>query len=159
MASRHVWASVVLLMAAVVWAVALFMRPAPWNESTAVVIAAGLLVTVAVSVVAVMVESSRLGYWLGVSALGLMLAIAGLRPLDWVWVVATALTAVSALLMAHRSLGGWLRIEGPVAPVPARAIALGLVLLAAPIVTALSAIDGSGDAIAWLTMVAWGVLV
>ena len=114
---------------------------------------------VAVSVVAMMLESSRLGYWLGVLVLGLMLMIAGLRSTDAAWVIATAFTALGAVLMADRKLGGWIRLEGPVAPVPMRAIALGLTFLVAPIVTALSVVDGSGSAIAWLTMAAWAVLV
>jgi hypothetical protein len=105
-----------------------------------------------------MLESSRLGYWLGLSALGLMLVVAGLRPLDTVWVIAIALTAVGALLMADRKLGGWIRVEGPVAPVPRRAVALGLVLLAAPIISALSSIGGSADAIVWLALAAWAIL-
>jgi len=88
-----------------------------------------------------------------------MLMIAGLRTLDSVWAIATAFTALGAVLMADRKLGGWIRLEGPVAPVPMRAIALGLTFLVAPIVTALSVVDGSGSAIAWLTMAAWAVLV
>ena len=147
-----------LLLAAMAWAVALFVEPAPWSESAALVIAVGLLVTVAVAVVAVMIESSRMGYWLGVSALGLMLIIGGLRALDGVWAIASALTALSALLMADHRLGGWIRLEGPVAPVPQRATALGLVLLGTPILTAVF-LYRSGDAIAWLAMAAWGVLV
>ncbi len=118
MASRHVWAAGVLLFAAVAWAVALFIEPAPWNESTAVVIGAGLLITASVAVVAMMIDNSRLGYWVGVSALGLMLVIAGLRRLDAFWVIAISSTALGALLMADRRLGGWIRMEGPVAPVP-----------------------------------------
>ena len=158
MSSRHLWACVALLLAAMGWAVALFVEPAPWSESAALVIAAGLLVTVAVAVAAVMIESSRMGYWLGVSALGLMLIIGGLRALDAVWAIASALTALGALLMADHRLGGWIRLEGPVAPVPERATALGLVLLGAPILTAVF-LYRSGDAIAWLAMAAWGVLV
>ena len=159
MASRHLWAAVALLVAAVAWALALVIEPAPWSESAAVVIASGLLVTVAVSVVAVMVESSRLGYWLGVFALGLMLIIAGLRSLDAVWGIATAFTAGGALLMADRRLGGWIRMEGPVAPVPQPATALGLVLLGAPILTAVSLVNRAGGAITWLALAVWGVLI
>jgi hypothetical protein len=159
MASRHIWAAAVLLLAAVAWAVALFIEPAPWSESAAVVIASGLLVTVAVSIVAVMVDNSRMGYWLGVSGLGLMLVIAGLRRLDAFWVIAISFTALGALLMADRRLGGWIRMEGPVAPVPQRATALGLVLLGAPILTALFLANRSGGAIVWLALASWGFLL
>ena len=159
MASRHLWASISLLLAALAWATALLVAPAPWTESAAAVIASGLLVTVSVSIAAVMIESSRLGYWLGVSALGLMLVIAGLRRLDTAWVIAVASTGVGFVLMADRRLGGWIRVDGPVAPVPRRATALGLVLLGVPILTAVSLLHRSGGAIVWLALAAWGVLV
>jgi hypothetical protein len=159
MASRHIWASVALLLAAVAWAIALFIEPAPWTESAGAVLGAGLVVVTAVAVTAVMIESSRLGYGLGVSGAGLMLVIAGVRAIDAAWVIAVTLTMISGVLLADRRLGGWIRVEGPVAPVPTPAIALGLVLLGAPILTALSVVDGSGEAIVWLGMTAWGILI
>ena len=116
------------------------------------------MVLIAVAVTAVMIENSRLGYWLGVSGVGLMLVIAGIRHIDAAWVTAVALTAVGGVLLADRRLGGWIRMEGPVAPIPSRAVALGLVLLAAPIFTALSVIDGTGNAIVWLALAAWAIL-
>lgn len=158
MASRHIWASVGLLSAAVAWAVALFMDPAPWTEIAGAVLGAGLVVVSAVAVTALMIESSRFGYWLGAAGVGLMLVIAGLRAIDPAWMVAVTLTATAGVLMADRQLGGWIRPDGPVAPIPSRAVALGLVLLAAPILTALLLVDGSGDAIVWLGLAAWGVL-
>jgi hypothetical protein len=159
MASRHIWASVALLLAAVAWAIALFIEPAPWTESAGAVLGAGLVVVTAVAVTAVMIESSRLGYGLGVSGAGLMLVIAGVRTIDAAWVIAVTLTMISGVLLADRRLGGWIRVEGPVAPVPTPAIALGLVLLGAPILAALSVVDGSGEAIVWLALTAWGILI
>ena len=160
MASRHIWASIGLLSAAVAWAVALIIEPAPWDANVGAVLGVGLVVTIAVAVVAIMIESSRFGYWLGVSAVGLMLALAGMRELDTIWVIAIALTAVAGVLMADRRLGGWIRTEGPVAPVPTRATGLGLLLLVTPILTALSLFNESGGrAIVWLTLVSWGILV
>jgi hypothetical protein len=159
MASRHIWASLALLLAGVAWALALFIEPAPWTESAAAVLGAGLVVVSAVAVTAVMIESSRFGYWLGVSGAGLMLVVAGIRSIDPAWITAATLTTIAGVLLADRRLGGWLRMEGPVAPVPSKAIALGLVLLEAPIITALSQVDGSGDAVVWLALAAWGILI
>lgn len=116
------------------------------------------MVVSAVAVTAVMIESSRFGYWLGVSGAGLMLVVAAIRKIDPAWIIAATLTTVAGVLLADRRLGGWIRTEGPVAPVPSRAIGLGVVLLAAPILTALSLVDG-GDAIVWLGLTAWGILV
>ena len=159
MPSRHIWASVGLLSAAVAWAVALLIEPAPWTESAGSVLGAGLVVVSAVAVTSVMIESSRFGYWLGVSGAGLMLVIAGIRPIDTAWIIAAALTTTAGVLMADRRLGGWIRTEGPVAPVPHKAIALGLVLLNAPILTALFLVDGAGDAIVWMGLTAWAILI
>ena len=158
MASRHTWASVCLLSAAVAWAVALVIEPAPWTESAGAVLGAGLVVVSAVAVTAVMIESSRFGYWLGVSGAGLMLVVAAVREIDPAWIIAAALTTIAGVLMADRRLGGWIRTEGPVAPVPSRAIGLGVLLLAAPIATALFLVDG-GDAIVWWGLAAWGILI
>ena len=158
MASRHLWASIALLLAALAWAIALLIDPAPWTDSAGAVLGTGIVVVIAVAVTAVMIENSRLGYWLGVSGAGLMLVIAGVRAIDAAWVIAVTMTAISAVLLADRRLGGWIRMEGPVAPVPARAVALGLVLLAAPIGTALSVVEGSGNAIVWLALAAWAIL-
>ena len=158
MASRHIWASVGLLSAAVAWAVALFIESAPWTDSAGAILASGLVVLSAVAVTGVMIESSRFGYWLGVSGAGLMLVIAAIREIDPAWIIAATLTTIAGVLMADRRLGGWIRTEGPVAPVPSRAIGLGLLLLAAPIVTALSLVDG-GDTIVWLGLTAWGILI
>lgn len=158
MASRHIWASVGLLSAAVAWAIALIIEPAPWSESAGAVLGAGLVVVSAVAVTSVMLESSRFGYWLGVSGAGLMLVVAGIRAIDTAWIIAAALTTIAGVLMADRRLGGWIRTEGPVAPVPPKAIALGLVLLSAPILTALFVVDGAGGAIVWMGLTAWGIL-
>ena len=158
MASRHISASVALLSAAVAWAVALFIDHEPWTETAGAVLGTGVVVVIAVAVTAVMIENSRFGYWLGVSGGGLMLVIAGIRSIDAAWFTAVTLTAVGGVLLADRRLGGWIRMEGPVAPIPGRAVALGLVLLAAPIVTALSVIEGSGNAIVWLALASWAIL-
>ena len=117
------------------------------------------MVVSAVAVTAVMIESSRFGYWLGVSGAGLMLVIAAIRAIDTAWITAAALTTIAGVLMADRRLGGWIRTEGPVAPVPPKAIALGLVLLIAPILTALVPVDGAGDAIVWMGLTVWGILI
>ena len=147
------------MLAAVAWGVALIVEAAPWDTNGAAVLAAGLVVIAAVAVTAILVESSRLGYWLAVAGVGLMLAIAGSRAMDPAWVVAVSLTAAAGVLMADRRLGGWIRVEGPVAPVPVLATALGLILLVAPILTAFALPVGSGGAIIWLTLATWGILI
>ena len=159
MASRHIWASVALLSAAVAWAVALLIEPAPWTEMAGAALGTGLVVVIAVAVTAVVIESSRFGYWLGVAGAGLMLVIAGVRAIDAAWVTAVTLTMIAGVLLADRRLGGWIRMEAPVAPIPSQAVALGLTLLTAPLLTAISLVDRSGDAIVWLALAGWAILV
>ena len=118
-----------------------------------------MVVVIAVAVTAVMIESSRFGYWMGVAGAGFMLVIAAVRAMDTAWVIAVTLTAFGGVLMADRRLGGWVRMEGPVAPIPSQATALALVLLAAPILTSLFIVDGSGDVIVWLALAAWGIVI
>ncbi len=159
MTSRHIWASIALLFAAFGWAAALVIEPAPWIESTAAVLGAGLMLTCAVAVTAVLIEHSRFGYWLGIFGVGLMAAIAGLRSIDATWVVAIVLMTIAGVLFADPRLGGWIRMEGPVAPVPGQAAALGTLLLAAPTLTALSLFNRSGVAVGWLALASWAILV
>ena len=147
-----------LLLASVAWAIALLVDSGQWGAEAGGVIGAGVVVVVAVSVAAMMIENSRLGYWLGVSAVVIMLAVAAFRSVDAYWVSAVSLTGAAGVLMADRRLGGWIRLEGPVAPVPDRAIALGLVLLLAPILTALS-LTGPGGTVVWLALAAWAILI
>lgn len=158
MPSRHIWASVALVFAAVGWAIGLFIAPEPWEAPTARVIATGLLVTMAVAVSGMMIESSRLAYRLAVAGLGLMLAIALLRPIDVAWIAAVLFTGAAGMLMADRRLGGWIRLERPIAPVPGPATGLSLMLLLGPPLTALSMTDQPAGAIVWLALAAWAVL-
>ena len=159
MGSRHTWASVALTVASLTWAIALFSDPAPWDSRSAGVLAAGLVVTVAVAVAAVLIEHSRFGYWLGILGLGLMVATSGFRAIDTTWVIAIVLTTAAGVFLADPRLGGWIRIEGAVAPVPGRAAALGTLLLITPTLTALTLIDRSGDAIVWLGLASWAILI
>ena len=159
MTSRHIWASVALLLAALGWAVALVIDPAPWIESTAAVLGAGLMVTCAVAVTAVLIEHSRFGYWLGIFGLGLMVAIASFRSIDPTWVAAIVVMTIAGVLFADPRLGGWIRMEGAVAPVPGQAAALGMLFLIAPTLTALSLVNRSGVAVGWLGLASWAILV
>jgi hypothetical protein len=156
MPSRHTSASAAILAASVAWAVTLVLDSD--TEATAVA-ATGLVVVAAVAAVAVMVENSRIGYWVGVFGLGLMLVVASLTEVSAAWIVSIVLTSISSVLMADPRLGGWIRAEAPVAPIPNRATALGGLLLVAPIATAISRIDSRGGSLIWLSLATWGVLL
>jgi len=126
---RHGWASLGLLASALatIWLVVASDRP-----SAALVLAVSLLLWAVVAVVAILVEHSRFGYWLSVFALlvnGLILALSQIG-VSW-WIAAVSLGAV-AVLFSDPSLGGWVRRRTSAAPVPLRAVLLGVILLLLP---------------------------
>ena len=158
MPSRHIWATSLLMAAALAWALGLFVAPAPWAAAPASVVGAGVAVTVAISVAGILIQASRLAYWLGIGALGLMLLLAAIRPLGPSWVAALALTGLAGVMMADRRLGGAIRLEPATAPVPDTALALIMLLLGGPVVTALFLTGSRSGAIVWLSLASWGLL-
>jgi hypothetical protein len=151
-------ASLSLLVATGFWAVRLFLVPEPWSVPVAAVVAAGLLISASASIAGILVDHNRLAWRLGWAALGLLSVVALLRPFSMLWVVGVALMGGAGLAYTDRSLGGWLRSRGPVAPVPASAVGLGMILLWLPVLTALSS-PKAGVAMAWLALASWVALL
>ncbi|MGH8929025.1 MAG: hypothetical protein ACRDWH_11780, partial [Acidimicrobiia bacterium] len=142
-------------MSALTWGLSLLAEPAPWEKTTAVVLGTAMVIISTVSVAGILVEGNGLAYSIGFGNLGLTLAVAAIRPIDLWWMIGLALSASTGVLMADRRLGGWLRVERPVAPVPPGAVALALLLLVGPAVTAFSLVERASGAIAWLSLMAW----
>ncbi len=141
MPGRHLWASGALLATALVTSVLLVAPRGSWHPTTAVVLAASLVIWAAVAVVAILLENSRLGYFLGLFALLISAVIAVLQPISLLWWAVVALLAIAALLFSDTSLGGWVRQRTSAAPVPTRAVLLALLLLTIPGLTALTLSD------------------
>lgn len=138
MRGRHLWACGTLLATALGTAALLVAEPEPWHPTTAVIISACLVIWATVAAVAILLENSRLGYRLGIFVLVFSAVITVLHHISPLWWVAVAHIAVSAFLFTDPTLGGWVRQRTSVAPVPARAVVLGLALLTIPGLTALS---------------------
>lgn len=156
---RHLLAAALTLITSLTWAGALTMSPAPWTALTAGVIAAGVLVTAAVTVTLVMVQSSPVGYRLSWGLLAVEGLIASLQPITALWWAGVLLIAATGALLADSTLGGWIRLQPPPTPVPASSLVLCLLLLASGPVTALASPSAELRWLPSLTFGAWLVLV
>ena len=153
------WASAAVLISSVAAAVQLFLSPAPWHQLAASVLGCSLVVMAAVSVTAIVVENSRLGYWLSVFTLLTQAVVAIRHPINLIWWVATALLGVAAVLVSDPRLGGWVRGRTTATPVPFLAVLLALILLAAPTLVALVNQGQHPGALLLLTACCWILLL
>ncbi|MGQ0849072.1 MAG: hypothetical protein ACT4OP_08150 [Actinomycetota bacterium] len=154
---RHMVASVMLVVSALIWSVMLFVDPTPWSPTAGAVLSAGLVLPAVVSAVAIMVEQSRFGYLVGLGVLGGQAAVAVGYGLGLPWVLGAAATGITGMTMADPTLGGWLRPK----PGPRRrfTLAVSLLLLTSPTLAAL--VSGATDPgpLAWLAIGSWAVLL
>jgi hypothetical protein len=126
---------------------------------TAGVIAAGLLVTAAVAVTLVVIESSPVGYRISWALLVTEALIGSLQPISGLWWTGVLLIAATGAFSADSTLGGWMRQQPPPTPVPASSLALCLTLLAGGPVTALASPSTPLSWLPLLTLGAWLVLI
>lgn len=147
------------LVTSLTWAGALTLSPQPWTPITAGVMAAGLLVTAAVAVTLVVVQSSPVGYRISWGLLAVEALIASLQPISGVWWTGVLLIAATGALLTDSTLGGWIRQQPPPTPVPASSLALCLTLLAGGPVTALASPSTDLTWLPLLTFCAWLVLL
>jgi hypothetical protein len=155
---RHIFASIMLLATTAYWAVWLFISPPPWSAPAAAVMATGVVIAATISVAGLLIEHSPLGYRLGWSILSFLTLVALIRPLDSAWVAGVVIVGFTAMSFTHRTLGGWIRSEPPVAPVPRSAVGLALTLLAAPVVSAFVTMSVDTGLLPWLALACWTIL-
>ncbi len=156
---RHLLAAALTLITSLTWAGALTVSPKPWTALTAAVIAAGLLVTAAVAVTMVVVQSSPVGYRLSWGLVAMEALIAGLQPITALWWAGVILISAAGAVLTDSTLGGWIRQQPPPTPVPASSLALCLLLLASGPVTGLASPSADLPWLPALTLGAWLVLV
>jgi hypothetical protein len=146
------------LVTSLTWAGALTLSSQPWTPIAAGVIAAGLVVTAAVAVTLVVVQSSPVGYRISWGLLAVEALVASLQPMSGVWWTGVLLIAATGALLTDSTLGGWIRQQPPPTPVPASSLALCLTLLAGGPVTALASPSIDLTWLPLLTFCAWLVL-
>ena len=158
MRGRHWWATASTLASSVAWTWVLIDEPAPWRRNTSFILVACLLIATALAVAAILIESSRFGYRLAVSVIVIAATIALLHERTAPWYFGVALIGASSFLLADPTLGGWVRSTAAAARIPRRAVALTMVLLAAPGLTALVSLSDDLGTLPWLAGASWLLL-
>lgn len=119
-------------LAALSWVVAIVIDSSPFSAAPAFLIGLGLLALSTVSFVGMVVSGGRWAHRLGLVALGFSVILAVSRPIDVVWAVSVALTAVAVAALLSPTLTRAIRkLPSASGPSP-RAITPPLILLAAP---------------------------
>lgn len=159
MPGRHWWATLSTLACCLTWAWVLVDEPRPWHRDTSFVLVASLLIASALAVVAILIESSRLGYRLGVATVVVEATIAVLHERTTPWYFGVLLIALSSFLLADPRLGGWIRGRTSAAPIPMKAVVLAMTLLGAPGLAALVTFGDDPGPLAWLAGLSWLALL
>lgn len=123
-----------LQLATLAWVLAIVVDSSPFSTAPALLIGVGLLGMSTVSLVGMVVAGGRWAHRLGLVTLGFTAILAIVRPIDVVWVVGVALTALSfAALLSPAVTSSIRRLPSASGP-PPRAITPPLLLLAVPVV-------------------------
>ncbi|HKX75276.1 MAG TPA: hypothetical protein VJR05_07785 [Acidimicrobiia bacterium] len=158
MTRRHYLAAGATMAASLIWAALLVFFPGSWSAPAALVVGCGMLLTASVAVAGILLQSSRLGYWLAVSVVTQQAVIALRQSLSPLWWVGVGVMVVAAVALADPSLGGQVRTQPHPAPLPRTAVALCLLLLAAGPLAALVAPTTPTAALTVLAFTAWLIL-
>lgn len=130
-----------LLTASLLWAVRVTSAPSPWAESSATVMAVGMVVVAAVAVVALLVAAAGWAHRLGAGLVAATLTLAVVLPADpWWWAGLVASLLSLAGLLAPQVTGALAR--RPPAPLPLPAVLLPLVLVVTPPLVAAASVTG-----------------
>jgi len=131
------------LMAAISWTIALIVDPAGLGPASVLLIGLGLLSMATVAVVGMILSG---GLWARRLAFGVILAcmlVATVRPIDPMWYVSLALTAVALAAMLLPSVTSRLRKLPSTSGPPPMSVLTPMVLLAAPFIIGLTAVNAT----------------
>lgn len=123
-----------LQAAALSWVVALVVDPDPLELVPALLVGVGLLGMSTVATVGMIVVGGRWSHLLGFCAIATGVVIAIIRPIDVMWVISTALTALALIALLSPALTKTIRRLPSASGPPPRAVTPPLVLLATPAV-------------------------
>lgn len=136
-------------VAAFLWALAL-PDAGVWPAGPALVIGIWMVAAATVALTGIVAGASRWAHRLGLAVAVAGLAIAVVVPVTPLWWAAVAASGLSLVALAGPPARGLVRQRQAAGGPPRRAVALGLVLFAAPAVTAVSAVDGLGTGWLWV---------
>ncbi len=126
-----------------------------YADSSAIVLGAGLLVVVTVSIVGMVAGAARWALRIGIAASASMVALGVVFPLTAWSVVGMALAGAAIAGLGGTAFEGLIRQRPPADGPPARAVLLPLLLLVAPLIWAVSAPDGLGSAPLAAVAISW----
>lgn len=139
----------VALASALVWTVALIVDSGPFAGAPTLLIGLGLLTSATVATIGMIVVGGRWAHGLGLVTLALTVPLAVARDVDFMWVLATAVTTLGFVALLSPTLTSTIRKLPSASGPPPRALAPALVLLVAPAVLGLV----GNDAVAWALLV------
>lgn len=124
--------AVTTLLAALAWTVALIVSSEPFESAPSLLIGVGLVVMATVATVGMIVVSGRWARRIGLITLGFTVILAMVRPVDFIWVMATITTGAAFVALLSPALTASIRRLPAAAGPPPRAVTAPLLLLAAP---------------------------
>ncbi len=130
------------LIAATAWIVALIVDPGGFEPASVLLIGLGLLAMATVAVVGMVLSGGRWARRLALFAIVAMVLVATIRPIDPIWFVAVALTAVSLASMFLPGVTDRLRKLPSSSGPPPRSVLTPTVLLTVPFAVGFTAVDG-----------------
>jgi hypothetical protein len=134
-------ASATPLLAALLWVTALLSDPEPLAPGSVLLVGVGLLGLATVAVVGMIVTGGPWARSTGLVVIALTVLIAAFRPIDPIWVVALAATAVSGVAMFSSSVTASIRKRPAATGPPRRAVLVPLILVGLPFPLGLASWD------------------
>jgi hypothetical protein len=135
-------ASAFVLLAGFVWGMRLIIAPAPFGRDSGALLGLSVVVAAAVATLGLVLARGRWARRLAFGLLALQIILLAVMDFDGWGIVALAATATSIVLVAGPWLDGFLRRLPPAEPIPPAAMALGLGLVFAPGLLAVSSPGG-----------------
>lgn len=129
------------LLAALLWVAALLVEPGPLASGSILMIGVGLLATSSVAVVGMVLTGGRWARRAALTVVGLTAIVAVARPLDPIWVIATAGTAVAAASLFSEAVTSGIRKLPAASGPPERAVLVPVILLMVPFLLGLASWD------------------
>jgi hypothetical protein len=132
-----------VLVASLLWAIALTVDPAQLGSAPASLLSFGLVVDSTVALVGMIVVGGRWAHRLGVGVMAITVIVAVIRPVDPLWVLGVAATAISVVALSAPRLTRVMRKLPSASGPPPRVVAVPLLLLAAPCLLGLTGADAT----------------
>ena len=143
---RSLWLGLPLL-AGLVWTLAVVADPHGISGDRLILIVVGLLATASVAVAGMVINGGIWAHRLAIASLTIGLSMAVIRGVDGWWIAATAVSTVALAATLSPTVTNQIRQLPSAAGPPPSAVATPLLLLGAPAVLGIAAVQASGPAL------------